>query len=298
MQSPALPRRRLEKVEVQGLDPFVRAPAITDASVYWMPVRQFPMLPRDREWLAEFHRRLAILLQKEHGLREELFLQFKVLYPDLIDRFTATSSDFMPVTGMSLRPGTSPVSPPDLDSIREQVEGAQKGSTGVDTTRWMPDYLHWFVRKQPEKQREAFLGHGGLITLYLAPDGGTAAPVVEMPGFVKKMSIYDPNMQEAIQAGYSLRDTFLPRSKEVFGAAFKQDPAFKGMAFILPLLNSESLLQATPEERSRWFEVFSAYLIESRPDSGIVLALKEPDFDAKLIDLLADMRREGFTDAG
>ena len=286
-------RTRLEELDEPEIAPFVRAPAITDASVYWMPVSQFPVLPRQREWLQEFHTRLAALLQRQHGLREEVFLQFKALYPDLIDRFTSTASDHMPMTGMSLRPGTQPAPLPDLKSIQRQVEDATKSGTGVDTARWTPDYLHWFARKRPKEQREHFFGHAGMMTLYLQPDPQTAAPVVEMPGFVKKLSVYDANMQDNIQAAYGLRDTFLAHSKEVFGEPFRNDPAYKGMAFILPLLSSASLLEATAEERAQWFGVFHGYFIESRQDSGMVLALQPPDFDVSLYELLRTMQEDG-----
>lgn len=287
------PRMRLQQVADIRIDPFVRAPAITDSSVYWMPVSQFPMLPFQREWLEKFHVRLAALLKDRQGLREELFLQFKSLYPDLIDRFTSTSSAFMPMSGMSLRPGSRPTSLPDLDAVRKQVESAQKNGTGVDTKTWMPDYLHWFARKRPVEQRSGFLGHGGLMTLYIKPDPETAAPVVEMPGFVKSLKVYDDKMQDDIQAGYSLRDAFLKKSKEVFGEAFRDDPAYNGMMFILPLLTSESLLSATPKERAVWFSVFDGYFIESQQDSGMVLALKHPDFDESMSDLLREMREAG-----
>lgn len=286
-------RSRLEQLEELALDPFVRATAVTDASVYWMPVGKFPMLPWQREWIQEFHARLARLFKKS-GLREEVFLQWKTLYPDLLDRFTKTSSEHVPVTGMSLKPGNAPVEAPDLESVRKQVEDAQKNQTGVDTTRWMPDYLHWFARKRPVEQREHFLGHGGMLTLYIAPDPATSAPEVEMPGFVKKLSVYDARMQDDIQAAYSLRDAFLARSKEAFGAAFREDPAYRGMAFILPLLTGASLVSATPDERAAWFDVFHGYLVESKPDSGMVLAVKSPEFDETLSELLREMRDDGF----
>jgi len=286
-------RSRLEPVEEATLDPWVRAPAITDNSIYWMPVDPFPMLPQQREWIDAFHGRLATQMKSRFQLREEVFLQFKALYPDLLDRFTSTSSQFMPVSGMSLRPGEQPKALPDLESIRKQVEAATKNGTGVDTNVWMPDYLQWFVRKLSAEQRASFLGYGGLLTLYIAPDPATVAPALKLPGFFTSMPIYDDSIQANLDAGFALRDAFLNKSKEVFGEPFREDPSYKGMAFILPLLSSQSILDATPEQRQIWFSVFDGYLIESKQDRGMILAVKDPAFDEVLKDLIKQMREDG-----
>jgi hypothetical protein len=291
--SDAKKHSRLHPVEELKLEPWLRAPSITDCSVYWLPVHSFPMLPQQREWIGEFHLRLAALMKSDRGLREETFLQFKSLYPDLIERFTDTSSQFMPVTGMSLRPGEQPTPLPDLDAIRTQVESAQKNGTGIDTTSWMPDYLQWFVRKRPVDQRVNFLGYGGLLTLYIEPDPATVAPVLDLPGFVKSLPVYDPNMQSDIDAAYSLRDAFLAKSKATFGKPFMKDPAYRGMAFILPLLSSQSILNATPEQREEWFGVFDGYFLESKQDRGMVLVLKDSEFDQTLNELLQKMAEDG-----
>jgi hypothetical protein len=143
------------------------------------------------------------------------------------------------------------------------------------------------------EQRASFLGYGGLLTLYIKPGPETAAPVIEMPDFVKSLKVYDARMQDDIQAAYSLRDAFLKQSKEVFGEPFRNDPAYNGMLFILPLVSSESLLASMEEERAAWFSVFDAYFVESQQDFGLVLALKDPDFDEPLNDLLQNMREDG-----
>src|SRR6266849_1739359 len=96
---------RLTPIEEKTLAPFVRATTITDVSIYWMPVSRFPMAASQREWLLEFHRRLALHLLAKSKLREECFLQFKSLYPNLLNRFTATSRNYVPMTGAALVPG-------------------------------------------------------------------------------------------------------------------------------------------------------------------------------------------------
>lgn len=107
-------RSRLEEIPSLSIEPFARATGITDASVYWIPVWGFPILPRQSEWLREFHRRLATHLADNGALRQECFLQFKSLYPDLIDRFTSTSTRFLPMTGTALTPGVAPRRLPQL----------------------------------------------------------------------------------------------------------------------------------------------------------------------------------------
>ena len=284
---------RVEPLKEKLLSPFVRANAVEDASIYWLPVSQFPMLLPEREWLLEFQRRLALRLGNAPGLREECFLQFKSLYPDLLERFTATTGDYVPMTGLSLTPGTASPPLPDMDSIRKQVEEAQKSGNAIDVNRWMPDYLHWFLLKKAEAQRRDFFGFGGMLTLYLPPDPNTAAPVLEMPRIIKTHPGYSDTMQAEIAAAYSLRDSFLARSKQVFGTPFASDPSYKGMLFVLPLLTGASMVQAPSEERTAWFEVFDGYLIESRLDRGVLLMLKDPAFDDVLWELLEQMRNDG-----
>lgn len=71
------------------------------------------------------------------------------------------------------------------------------------------------------------------------------------------------------------------------------DPAYKGMAFILPLLSSQSLLDGTSEQREEWFSVFDGYLMESKQDHGMVLAVKDAQFDQPLIELVKEMPEDG-----
>ncbi len=252
------------------------------------------MLPHQREWIQEFHRRLAAHLKTSHGLREECFLQLKFVYPDLINKLTETSSEYIPMIGASLVPGTLPPLLPDFEAIKKQVENASKDGKPVDVNKWMPDHMLWFLLKKPEKQRADFFGVGGMLTLYLPPDPEAIAPVFEMPRIVKSHPAYSDTMQTEIQAGYSLRDNFLMQSKNIFGEPFRRDPSFRGLLFALPLLTSSSLLSATADQREAWFTVFSAYLIESKPDRGMLLAVKWPDFDLTLAEITDCMKEDGF----
>ena len=286
-------KSRLSEYKEPTLAPFVRATTVIDCSIYWLPVSQFPMLPRQREWILEFHKRLGTHLAQTRKLRQEMFLQFKSLYPDLLNSFTATSGDHMPMTGASLTPGEVPPELPDFESVKKQVEAAGKNGKPLDVNQWMPDVLHWFLLKKPERQRELFFGRGGMFTLYLAPDPETVAPVIEVPRYMRTHPAYSDSMQGEINAAYSLRDKFLKQSKEAFGEPFRGDASYKGLMFVLPLFTSASLVQATPEQREAWFAIFDGYLIESKVDTGLVLALKEPQFDEELMILLERMEADG-----
>lgn len=286
-------RSRLESLEEKTFEPFVRALAIHDTSIYWLPVSQYPIVQFQREWLLEFHRRLGAHLRKTAGLREESFLQFKSLYPDLLDRFTETSTDYIPLTGISLVPGTAPPELPDLKAVKEQVESASKSGDPVDVNRWMPDHLHWFASKKPEQQRADFFGHGGMLTIYLAPDPETTPPPIKFPRIVTSHPAYSDSIHSEIQAVYSLRDKFLAHSKEVFGEPFRKTPSYKGLLFVLPLFTSEALLSAPSSQRSAWFSVFDAYFAESKVDRGMLLAMKNPSFDDELSEIVLAMREDG-----
>ena len=292
MKLPSDTISRLQPLQEENFQPFLRATAITDISVYWMPVPKFPMLLSHREWILEFHVRLALQL-KSKQLREECFLQFKSLYPDLIDRFTETSSEYIPMTGGSLVPGATPPEPPDFEAIKKQVEAASKSGKPVDVNRWIPDHLHWFVAKKPEPQRKDFFGHGGMLTIYLPPDSETKPPEIHFPRLVTSHPGYSDSIHSEIQAIYSLRDKFLSRSKEVFGEPFKKTPDYKGLLFTLPLFTSDTLLAATAEQRTQWFSVFDAYFAESRVDRGMILAVKDGSFDGQIADLINSMKEDG-----
>ena len=56
--------------------------------------------------------------------------------------------------------------------------------------------------------------------------------------------------------------------------------------FILPLFSSSHLVDASPERRATWFEIFSAYCIESPKDKGVLLAVRDPEFDETMSELV------------
>jgi hypothetical protein len=251
------------------------------------------MVHSQREWLLEFHRRLSAHLKKAAGLREESFLQFKSLYPDLLDRFTETSTEYIPMPGISLVPGSTPPKLPDLEAIKKEIESAARSGGPVDVKQWMPDHLHWFLSKKPEQQRKDFFGHGGMLTIYLPPDPETTPPSIKFPRIITSHPAYSDSIHAEIQGVYSMRDKFLAHSKEVFGEPFRETPSYKGLLFVLPLFTSETLLSATSQQRSVWFAVFDAYFAESQVDRGMLLAMKNPSFDEELSEIVRTMGEDG-----
>lgn len=289
---------RLEPVETQTIKPFIRSTEVTDCSLYWMPVTSYPMNALQRRWLLEFCERLAKRLKEEKGLREEVFLHFKSLYPDLIDRFSERAVDFAPISGAAVTPGKELPKPIDMEDLRAKVDEASRNGTLLDVQQWMPDHLYWFAKKKAVEQRQAFYGVGGMLSLYLKPDASTAIPVLELPRFVRTAPGFSDDitrkLQDDIDMTYSLQDSFLAKSKAMFAGRLRETPSYKGLLFALPFFQAEPLLQATPLERAAWFEVFDGYMVESPQDKGVLLMLHDAAFDETLAEIVEQMKKDDY----
>lgn len=288
-------RKRLLDHQELTLEPFVRAAAVTDCSIYWCGVDQFPMNFYERAWLLEFLRRLTLRLKQTDGLREETFLQSKATLPDLMDTFLKRSHTYMPIPGMALVPGTAPVKPPKADAMREELEKARKNNTSPDVASWMPDYAHLFLDKSAEAQREDFFGHGGMFSLLMKPDPKPRQLLPTMPRIITTHPAYSGTLQKQYDMVQSYKNDFLGQSKLIFGEPFREDPSYDGLSFILPLLTAKSVMDTPSDIREKWFGLFDGYWIESKPDRGLLLVLKNPDFDNDLLELLEEMREDGHT---
>jgi hypothetical protein len=288
-------RKRLLDYRDLGMEPFVRASAVTDCSVYWCGVDQFPVNAYERKWLLEFLRRLAERLRETEGLREETFLQSKATLPDLMDIYLKRSRTYMPVTGMTLTPGTAPRKPPKLEEMREALEKAGKNNTKADVTGWMPDHAHLFLDKSAEAQREDFFGHGGMFSLLMKPDSKPSQTLPAIPRILATHPAYTGSLQKQYDMIQSFQNDWIKQSKVIFGEPFHEEPGYDSMPFILPLFTAKSVTDAAPDTRKLWFELFDGYWIESKPDRGVLLVLKNPDFDQELQDLLEGMHEDGHT---
>ncbi len=76
----------------RDLLPLKRADQLTRCALYWIPVSAFPVPSGQRAWLDVFLDRVSDLMQKAHQLRAELFLQYKIVYPALLETFLDTLS--------------------------------------------------------------------------------------------------------------------------------------------------------------------------------------------------------------
>ena len=283
-------RRRLGPLnKTSQLLPFMRASALTDIALYWLPVRAYPMSFEERRWALDFFRHLKNKMDTR-SLRLESFLQFKALYPDLLNRFLSRSQDYSPLLGLLLQPGGSMPDPPTFEDIEAEVK---KGGP-VDVKQWMADYCYWFMAKQDERQREDFFGLGGMILLFLKTDPDATPPVLKIPKVMRSHpALQDVDIESKMAIAYSLQDKFLKLSKDVFGETVRDDPSYPGIPYVLPLLRSADLFAATAEQRSKWFEVFEIYSVESKADRGILLAARDNNFDDALIESIQEVRKEG-----
>lgn len=272
------------------VSPFLRAKSIEDIAVYWMPVRCFPIPEQQLLWINEFQGLLDAELAAD-ALRPELFLQFKSLFPDLLDSFLKSAQDNQPFTGVGLHFSKGLPKPLTMSALETEIK---KGGM-INVNQWMMDYCHWFLTKRAQQQRELFFGRGGMCTLWIDASAGEKSSL-EVPRIMKTHPLFrQANFEEKLAGIYSLKDPFLADLKKVFGEPFQNEPSYPGMLFVLPLFDSDSLLASTAEQRKVWFNIFRGYLIESVADEGILLAVSDPEFDMRLISILDKMNAAGHT---
>jgi hypothetical protein len=278
--------------EGSALWPWHKAEALTRCSLYWLPALNFPAPTRQRQWMMLFFDRLAALLTGRFGLRPEVFVQFNKLRAPLSETFAATATEFCPVCGIYRRPGEGIRAVPTEEESQEIASGRRP----FDFPSLVPDYAWWFVDKQEKKQRDLFFGHGVMTILYLKPDEKTKPPEFSFPPGMRKHPLYQAfqanRMEELHARTFALQDGFQEKSKQLFGAGLEQDPQFRGLRFILPLLESRHFFEQPEEECRRWFELFDVYINESPADQGVLLATSL-DMELDLIEMLAQMRRLG-----
>jgi hypothetical protein len=283
-------------IRSEDLRPWRRAHQLTRCFLYWIPVSSFPIPGSQRSWLMEFLTRWTQLM-KDLGLRPEVFLQYKTVYPDLMKPLLNNMMELIPVMGLGRKPGAALPAFPSEKEVQQQTKDMfnallhEKPVELPDAKEYMPDYSYWFVNKSEIKQRELFLGYGGLSITFLKPDPNTAAPPLPVtPALRKKLPMLDELEKNFAQAN-ALKDAFLARSKEFFGAGLEDEPQMKGIPFVLPLFDSSDFFSQPPEVIEKCFELFAAYVRESPTDKGILLAVKE-DIEEHLIILLKGMRDE------
>jgi hypothetical protein len=278
-------RRRLEPTRIY---PFHRSNRVQTLSVYWIGGFSFPMPFRVQQWFIAFLDLLKAALA-ERGLRQENFLRFRIVIRQQTERFIETSRDYEPLAGYAIAPDGKPKKPP----TKEDIENAVKNG-GFRMEDWVDDYTYWFSKKQDERQRRDFFGIGGMILLWLKPDPDTKPPKIDIPPPAQAyLDEHGHDLGAVLDGLYALQDGFLAKSKEVFGQALVDHPSYRGIPFVLPLLQARHFMEASPETLTTWFRVFDGYLIESREDGGVLLAIADVNFDATLYSILEKLRNEG-----
>lgn len=294
-------RQRITPIDrTADLLPWRRAHELTRCFLYWLPVSTFPISTRQRTWLMEFLSRW-IGLMKERGLRPELFLQYKTVYPDLMKPLLNNMMELIPVMGLGRKPGAPLPVFPSKDEVakktQEMYDTLKRGDQVQlpDTKEYMPDYSYWFVEKSEKHQRELFFGHGGMTFTFLKADPKTAPPpLLISEAQKKKMPVLQKiNVDKMWAQANSLADAFLPKSKEYFGAGLESEPQMKGIPFILPLLDSADYFSQPAEVVEKALDLFAVYIRESPADKGMLLSFGV-ELEEDLIKLLKQMKEEKF----
>ena len=285
------PRRRL--FSESDILPWVAAQQeLEGCRLFWMPLSGFPPRHEEKVWLTEFLERFGDRLGIEHGLRTEIFLQYKQITPEMGDSFRRYAQQCMKLLGIGRFANNDLPSFPSQEQVKKAVESGQP----FDFRDWLGDYLIWFVSKQPKQQRELFLGSGGMTTIYLPPDPKLKPLKLPFtPALRAALPVFKRVDVDGIVSGtLSMQDVFLEKSKQLFGAGLEDKPEYPGIAFVLPLLDSNHFFLADADLRERWFNLFDVYVNESRKDGGIILAFRKEEYDEVLGEVLQSMREDGF----
>jgi hypothetical protein len=283
------PGGRLKRLH-QGEDllPWRRAWELDACFLYWLPISAFPTPTMEVEWQHRFLDRLATYLGGTHGLRAELFAEFKNIA--LKARIVNRSLDWLPTPGLARRPGSQLAKVPDTETLLELTEGGAR----VDPGQFIPDYVYWMVVKDWKEQTRTLVGEGGSMILFLPETKETTPPELPMsPKLARNFGLEKPleQMRARMKALYAMRDPFLERSKEVFGEGLPRDLQFKGLQFIVPLLETDDFLGNAAEDTAKSLELFPVYIRETTQHPGLLMA-SAIDFEDDLVEILRSLREQ------
>ena len=289
---PSLKPARRRLLDKGSYSPWVRAhDALPDCTLFWMPVSGFPVRKHEKVWITEFLAQLSSRLSEDFILRCEIFFQYKRISAELSDPFRTYSPKCLKLMGVGRCAESDLPVMPTPEKVRELIENGEK----IDIQSWIADFLIWFITKQPQQQRDLFLGHGGMMTLFLPADPKATPPKLPItPALRAAMPVFQKmDVESIVEGAFVTRNSFLEESKAMFGAGLETRPEYPGIPFVLPLLDSGHFFTATEELRSKWFELFDVYINESRKDNGIILAFQKECYEDVVLDVLDSMRRNG-----
>ena len=286
------PRSRLEPITEQKLGPWRKSLSVDTCHLYWMPTEGPPVSFRQKQWCLSFFTHLRERLFEAEEMQSNLFLQMKVLYPDLMDSFLRNATRFAPVLGLSRRRGASlPQLPND-----EYVEKLQQGKIKYDHKAIQPDYCYWFLKAETQEQTQLYFGLGGLMMLFAKPpeQEKVALPTIS-PGVAAHPQfaglLANGRLEKMMETLVRMKSPLFPKTKAVFGRGLEEELQYPAMKFIVPLLSAQDFSNASPAEIEEWFTVFDVVVTESPVDKGLLLASKyELDMDLLLQEVVETMR--------
>jgi hypothetical protein len=273
--------------------PWRRALEFKRCFLYWAPVDRFPLPEHQKDWWNLFLDRFTDLLQKQLGLRAEVFMQIKVIYPDLVDQFLDVARELTPVMGLSRRPGVPPPPIPTLESLQPIADGTKI----FDYRDYMADYCYWFLNKPNKRGRDLFFGNAGMTVLFLKPDPQTVPPKLPIPPAIRtapqfKELFEQIDLDRLTSKAFALRDGFQKKSVGLFRGGLETNVQFRGVPFIIPLLGTSNFFAEPAEVCESWFQLFDVYVNESPDDRGIVMAT-QADLEEEICALLTEMKQNG-----
>ncbi len=266
--------------------------------LFWLPVSVYPLVHDERAWLVEFLNRFSSLLEKDRGLRCEVFLEYAGLSAQRaidLQSYAAGRRALFGI-GRSSDEDFAPLATP--EEVQESLRTKEPGNAAIAGRQ-----LLWFLHKGAERQRELFLGDGCTAMMFLPPDPGTTPP--RLP-FTPALRAAHPAFQHydvdaSIEAAYAEKDAFLEKSRKLFGRGLDTRAEWAQARFVLPRFASADFLKAPEDLRDRWFDLADVYLFESRADEGVLLAFQKEAFREALSIALESMeadnlpyRRKGY----
>jgi hypothetical protein len=283
-------RRRRLSASFSMLLPWVRAEQTQNFFLYWLPVSGFPVVHSERIWLQDFYIRLAAQIEAKAGLHAEAFLQFKIFASQSSDTFKRYRQKYSMMAGLSRVPGAmSPPTPTAEDAKRLAAEG--KDLRIEDS---VADYCYWLEGGAFPTHVETFLGDGGFLTLFRPPDPKPKPAPLPLTPKLRAALPGPPSMDldAMLQSAARKQESFLAQSKSLFGRGLEQQPEYRGLQYVVPLLKNSDFLSAPPELLEDWFSLFGLYLNESPADGGVIMSFQR-DLEPLLVEVLTTMREEG-----
>ncbi len=156
--------------------PFRRADALVGSSLYWIPVSSIPPREAEKTWLRKFLLAFDAEMKNALKCRVEVFVTRKAIFPDMMDPMLINLQALNPIPGvMRLYGEKLRKAPPAREIERMVADGKQ-----AQLLQMGSDSGWWFVKKNADFQRGLFLGHGGMVNVWLPPDPKTAPPLFHM----------------------------------------------------------------------------------------------------------------------